>query len=100
MQEAKGSRKPNKSNQKPQTKYSTGEGAPFFRQTRSADKCFRDRLSADLGLLCAAAAAGKQVLARLALTGAQRCRQAVFKGAAATVFRLGFNLWEGFLAHA
>ena len=49
-----------------------------------ADRCFRDRLSADLGLLCAAAAAGKQSLGSSfwptwALTGAQRRRQAVFR---------------------
>ena len=49
-----------------------------------ADRCFRDRLSADLGLLCAAPAAGKQSLGSSfwptwALTGAQRRRQAVFR---------------------
>ena len=49
-----------------------------------ADRCFRDRLSADLGLLCAAAAAGKQSLGSSfwptwALTGAQRRRQTVFR---------------------
>ena len=49
-----------------------------------ADRCFRDRLSADLGLLCTAAAAGKQSLGSSfwptwALTGAQRRRQTVFR---------------------
>ena len=65
------------------------EGAAFYFFDRFggpglADRCFRDRLSADLGLLCAAAAAGKQYLgssfwSTWALTGAQRHRQAVFR---------------------
>ena len=65
-----------------------------FGRPGAAGRCFRDRVSADLRLLCAAAAAGRQSLgssfwSTWALTRARRGRQAVFREQ--FLAHLGFN---------